>query len=549
LEATIFEGIAITEEDVHKYRNATFRAVDFIHTFFYAPWDRKRLIKLTPSQVDIVDCVQFGFPLRYFSFGEIEEPPEGIVVMAPRQFGKSIAISSAAASLGLMNSMNFCGMIGAQEETSYKLMKKAKWFIDHSIFKDTIVKERMDYLELSNESFLQSHPCSEKSIRGSMYHYLLADEVRDMDENVLFSAALPTTRHGKRWIMITTPHGRKKKFMDYYYKGLETRPIICKKCSEKYSQRSFNVTNFPISGIPEGLFPCVECGGKEYKYGMGMFAVPYVDPWNTPLFTKAQIKSKLDLHDWSPWARQEYLGEIIDEASMVILDEWIKRASAIGAEMKLKNRIDPKKNIVYVLGIDWGRKHDASCFSITHKHRKANRVILDYIETIAGEFDEERSWEAIEDRFINIMKHFKPRLIVPDATGLGDPLLTPMERCIRKNKMKTRILNYPSKKTKGFIISRTTKPELIGELMSRMSAKPTQFAMPPLTEPGISDLATEMLRFECEVDKYTSYIKYGTQTYHDDMLIATALSVWGHKYRVPMKPQIKMFNYAKLVEL
>lgn len=544
------EGLELSPQEVQRYRNATFRAVNFVETYFYAPWDRTNLIKLTKNQKDAIDCIQFGFPLSKHSFEEVPVEPKGVIMIWPRQYGKSYAVAAAAAALSLMFPYCHIGMIGSEEDIAILLMDKSKWFVQNSIFKDQILKERVNFLGLTNGSLLRSHTCSEKSIRGYMYHYLLADEVRWMDESVLFGAALPTTRHGIRWIMLTTPKGRKLKFMDYYYKGLETRPVICTKCKTRYSQADFNITEFPADRIPEGLFPCVECQNETYKYGMGLFAVPHVDAWDSPLFTVAEINATLDMHDWSPWARQEYLGEIIDEASMVFMNEHIQHAIAVGetgAPPRRNVMIRPSKKIVYVMGVDYGKKHDASCFAITHFDRKTGRVVLDYLETIAGEFDVERSYTEIQARLFELAKFYNPYWIVPDATGLGDPLVEEIEDDLRKHRLRCKILNYP-KTTKGFVITKKSKPELIGEFLKRLRAKPIQFEMPGTVEPEIDEFVKEMLRFECEADKHTTYIKYGTQTYHDDRVVAVALSVWGHRQRIWIPTQVKTFNYANLMK-
>ena len=38
----------------------------------------------------------------------------------------------------------------------------------------------------------------------------------------------------------------------------------------------------------------------------------------------------------------------------------------------------------------------------------------------------------------------------------------------------------------------------------------------------------------------TDYVKYGTQTYHDDRVVALALSVWCHKHKPSMIGEIKI---------
>ena len=65
-----------------------------------------------------------------------------------------------------------------------------------------------------------------------------------MDEKILFGASIPTVTHGKRWVCITTPQGRKGKLIEFFFKGLSTRPIICIECRTEQPQTFFNV-DFP----------------------------------------------------------------------------------------------------------------------------------------------------------------------------------------------------------------------------------------------------------------------------------------------------------------
>ena len=66
--------------------------------------------------------------------------------------------------------------------------------------------------------------------------------------------------------------------------------------------------------------------------------------------------------------------------------------------------------------------------------------------------------------------------------------------------------------------------------------------LPPRTEPEIDELVTELLRFECEIVE-GGYIKYGTQNYHDDRVIALALSLWGNKSSNWYFPKVKGYEY------
>jgi len=287
------------------------------------------------------------------------------------------------------------------------------------------------------------------------------------------------------------------------------------------------------------LPPC-KCGAQTWKYGMGTFAIPYLDPWNCSIIDPVELRRELDAHDWSAWARQELLGEIIDEASMVILKEWIVK----NTDKSLRNIMAPIQKTIYSIGADYGRYHDASCFCVTHKDKKDGRIWLDYITTIAGEYDQEKDYFAIKQDLLRVIKEFKPRWVVPDTTGLGDPMVEELGRDIKNEGLRhTKIFNN-KKDRLGFVISKKSKPDLIDNMTTLLARNPPALRLPPASEPEIEDLIKELLRFECKVED-GGYIKYGTQNYHDDRVIAFALSLWpwnkGTNY---YRTSPKLFHYA-----
>ena len=538
----------LSKEIQLKLQKSMYRAVDLIETFFPDPDDVSKRVVLGPYQKDFVDCIQYGFPLSQFKFSEVPNPPDGVIYITRRQVGKSWCCGYACSDLMIIGATTrgrppcFCGIVAASEDESQYLIDKVKYCFDYSDFKPFVAgRPKLDLIKLTNGSFTRSHPCSEKSIRGPKYDYLFIDESAIMEEDILFKAALPTVEHGERWIAITTPQGRVGKFIDYYDKALETRPIICRNCKAEFSQKTFRNATFPRTGnimkMPE-LAPCKSCGGTVYKYGMGLYATPYLDPWKTPIINQEKLKRTLDAHGWSPWARQEYLGEIVDEASMVILNEWIEKNTV----EKLRNVMRVNNRNKYILGVDYGRLHDASSFCITHTDRKSKRIVLDYLETVSGEFDYETDYEGIHKKLGEIIKFYKPMWVVPDATGVGAPQVEQLQKDLRFWNSSTKVFSNRKDKL-GFVISRTSKPDLIGNLITKLSNNPPSLMLPPRTEEEIGELVTELLRFECEIIE-GGYIKYGTQNYHDDRVIALALSIWGNNSSNWYMPKIKGYEYS-----
>jgi len=544
LEAKYFDKLP--QKTLNKLKKASYRAVDLIELFFPNPDDYSKTVVLDPFQKDFIDTIQFGFPLSKFKFNEVTEPIDGVITIWRRQVGKSWSCGYACAGLMILGPTTLghpptrCGIIAASEEESQILIEKVKICYEESDFNDFVTgKPKLDKIKLINKSFTKSHTCSHKSIRGPSYHYTFIDEGAQMEEKILFSAALPTTEHGERWIIITTPAGSKGKLIEMFIKSVASRSIICKKCGASYSQIHFPLSKFPVKNeiwVMPKLPNCENCDDNDYKYGLGTWATPWLNPWTTTVINQAKLKRQLDAHGWSPWARQEWLGEILDEASMVILNEWLVKNTNITR----RNIMELDYKAKYVLGMDYGRLHDAASFCITHYDRSLQRIIVDYLRTVSGEFDFDTDYDAIADHLQEIVSFYKPFWVVPDSTGAGYPEVERVAKEIKYWSPHTRIFSNKkftiktpvNERRLGFQILKSTKPDLIGNLITKLSMNPPQLEMPPRTEPEFDDLCKELLNFECEVMD-GGYIKYGTQSYHDDRVIALALSLWAHR-----KPQI-----------
>lgn len=534
----------LSNDTLNKLKSSMYRAVDLIEMFFPDPEDFTQKVKLGPYQKDFIDTIQFGFPLSKFKFGELKETVDGVIYITRRQVGKSWSCAYAASALMIIGPYRIghpptrCGIIAASEDESIYMIDKVKDCLENSDFNDFIVgRPKQDIIKLANRSYTKAHTCSHKSIRGPSYHYAFLDESRYMEEAILFSAAIPTTTHGERWVALTTPNGSSGLLMENYFKGVSTRPVICRGCGHHYTQAEFSEYNFPeknrIWEMPK-LPPCKICNSLKYKYGVGIFATPFLNPWLSPIIDNKKLKRELDSHGWSPWARQELLGEILDEASMVILNDWIVRST----DITLRNVMKKKAGIRYVLGMDYGRLHDASSFCITHFDKRSQRIIFDFMRTVSGEYDFETDYDGIKDHLKEIVTYYNPFWLIADATGAGYSEVERIEKDLKKWGVTTKLYNSKKMTPKtpkeerrlGYIITKQNKPDLITNLTTTLSSVPPRLALPPKTEPEIKQLVDEMLKFECEV-KDGGYIKYGTQDYHDDRLIALALSLVGHKKR------------------
>jgi len=540
LTSTLFDQLPNTA--INKLQRAMYRCVDLIEAFFPSPDDVNEKVKLYADQVDAIDTIQFGYPLSRFKFAEIEklDQPEGGILMSRRQVGKSILCGYSSAGFNIIGAgfpdykiPCYCGMIAATEDESLELIDKTKYALRESDFNNLLVgRPKVDRIRLKNGSYTRSHPGSLLSIKGKKYHYLFVDEGRWIDEKVLLEGALPTVTHGYRWTTITTPQGTKGWLTESYIKAISERPVICVECLAIYSQKDFLQAEFPIKNeiwkIPS-LPKCKNCGANNYKYGYGYIATPYINPWTCPIIDQDKLKRKLDYYSWSPWARQEYLGELVDEASMIILKEWIDRST----NDRLRNVMRLQTGIPYVLGLDFGRLHDATCFTIIHRDG-LGKIILDYMRTISGEFDIETDWDSIHDQAREIISFYKPIIAVIDSTGMGYREVEAIQKEIKDWSPGTALYHTqknwwkmpPERRRLGFWFDRINKPQLIGSMKSLLSTNPPALEIPPRTEPEMDDFVSELLRYECIIHP-NGYIEYGTQDTHDDRLISYALALWG----------------------
>lgn len=554
----------LSNDALNKLQKSMYRAVDLIENFFPIPDEPGTLIKLYPDQRDLIDTIQFGFPISKFRFSEMEGKVvgEGGICMSRRQVGKSVSFGYTAGALNIIGG-GFpdykvpcrCGMVAASEDAAIELIDKTKFALEESDFNDFITgRTKVDRIKLVNGSFTRAHPCSVKSVRGHKYHYLFGDEGRWMDETVLFHAALPTVEHGFRWFIITTPQGTKGELTRMYMDAVRKRPIICKNCLAEYMRQDFPLAKFPEKNniwVMPSLPPCKKCLSTEYKFGVGYIATPWINPWECSIIDQVKLKARLDYFSWSPWARQEWLGELLDEASSVILNDWIINST----NMKLRNTMTKRIGIRYVLGLDYGRLHDASVFTIVHKDPETKQIILDYMRAVSGKHDFDKDWDYIRAVGKEIIEFFQPSIIMADSTGIGYPEVEKMKKEIHNwspgsviyNSQKNWYKLPPEKRRLGFIFDRINKPQLIGNLKTYFSTNPPVLQIPPKTEPEMDDFVTELLKFDCTIHE-NGYIEYGTQDYFDDRVISFALALWAYSSfskTAKAKPRTVEYNYIK----
>ena len=428
------------------------------------------------------------------------------------------------------------GYMAQKEEFVKKQIRDIKLIFRNSGLNHLIESSLSMEIVLKNGSRITGFPNSEDAIRGYPLNYLILDEAATLDDKVIEAGAIPTTRKaGKRWVMLSTPKGYRGALVKYYNQGLKTRLIICRSCLTEFTMAHFQNVKWDPMYIPPGLPPCPECGyhaedisddtgidkiyiGQTYFYGMGDYTVISVDPFKCSFYPKEEILEELRKGDWNATLRQELLGEIIPEGLGMFKRDWIDKAK----KPQIKNIFDAKPNILYYVGIDFGKSHDNSVVVVGHEDRVTHQAIVDYIKVIESRYHG-RDWEDIKNDIIEVIMHFNPTVIIPDSTGVGDPVVEMMEKDLNRMGWYGKI--YCNKTNKlGFHFDVRSKPDLIENLQQYFARG--KIDLPATTEPWMEFLTNELISFTYEMTS-TNYIKYGVQSEHDDSVIALALFVWG----------------------
>ncbi|PNX48821.1 MAG: hypothetical protein BV459_01515 [Thermoplasmata archaeon M11B2D] len=533
------------EENPAEFRRFQLASISWVHFaeyFFKNPLDEDLPLKLDPPQKAAINAVQFGYDIDMYPWTiPVHKRPKEIVMIWPRQFGKTTAVAVAAACAFIFMVKRFnIATFSVNEDGAKELMDRIKFFIETSPFgymiedfnTTTIIKQ-------GKRVRCTAYPASD-GVRGRSVHLGLIDEAAHIKEKILMGAILYTLRRvGIRWIMLSTPLGFKGSFVEHYNIAMKTRPICCLNCGSVFEQTDsimkIFIHKFGTYHIPDNMPRCPRCDAISWEYGVGEYCVIPVDPFKCSWKTKEQILHELELAGNTPLARQEMLGEIVMEGANVFTREMLENAT----NNKLNNIIKPDPHIRnYVVGMDFGKIHDASVSCVMHYDWARKKAILDHLYIIPATY-QNIDYRDIRDSFLGLVEKYDPMWVCPDATGVGDSVADDMWLDLRERRLRARIYSNKSKqqayfssekmKHKGFIFDIKSKLELINNLVEGFTAR-RDIEIPPRHIPVIDQLWEELLKFSFVVTDNKN-IKYGTQNFHDDTVIALALSYWVARQR------------------
>jgi len=548
--SSLIQDVGIkTSSDMREFLQVSLHWVKFAEKYFKNPDDIEEQLHLEVAQRKAINSLQFGYDIEAVPNNYVlKNPPKIVVMIWPRQTGKTTGVACACATILCLIPGIKLGVMGMSEESAKNLIDRIRQFLINSPFRSQVDKNLKMEIIMKHGGYVKAHSTSQ-GIRGQSYHYLLLDEAAQIDDDIIEGAALDTTRKiGKRVVLLSTPKGYRGSLVQYYQQGLKTRPVICKNCFEEVVQSFFKVGSFDAIAMAKGLPKCPNCGyylpdgpmdsvdlelkqrmeSKTYFYGVGDYTVISINPFTCSFYTKEEILAELYRRGNTPRARQELLGEIIPEGQNVFRREWLEACM----DPAVQNTMKKKAGINYMMGLDFGKIHDNSVIAVGHEDRNTKQVILDYLQIIKSDERGQIEYEDIKNDIIEVAKYFMPIWIIPDATGIGEPIIETMERDLRQIGWRGRI--YSNKNNRlGFIFDMKSKPDLIENLVEYFARQ--KIKIPPEYEWNIDMLVNELLNFSYEMTD-SNYIKYGVQLTHDDTVIALGLMIWGQKHKPWMTP-------------
>jgi len=513
-------------------------------------------------QIDICNYVDYGYDMRAppnpldpngMPFKPLVNP-NVILMKSRRQIGKTEGISFLNSSLAANHENTSCGIISIKEKRAKEVLKKCKWYFEHSDLDWMVEESYVDELHLSNGSMIQSNPKS-GNIRGATYTWLTIDECGYIEDDIIDEAAIPTVsmagrflHYGKPDIILTStpPPSNNCKFHEYYVRGLENRELGCLTCGYRayITDKVFENIRFYERNYV-GNIACPQCKTiNNFIFISNEVVCICPDPWVHPYKSKADIQRELDQKGNTPGAKREVLGEWATDDAGVFLREWLEMC----VDTHLFNDTKVIANTRYVLGIDYGLAKDATVFCVGHLNEDAHTV-MDHIKVIPAMGGQRYSDIRLD--FLRYVIKYRPIFVVPDSTGIGSPIVAQMEQDIAMlshkglyvkveedgtwvekwippiNRLTTQILhNKPNTVHKGFYFDYQSKRELI-EYFVRLFQLGLIRIPPEYRDQNTKVFWKETLAFG--YDSRNNRIIYGTQREHDDSLIAAALMAYGLK--------------------
>jgi len=165
-----------------------------------------------------------GWPLTEAQAHALDLDRRTVVLIAPRQSGKSRSLAVLAVHRAFAEPRHRVLIVSAGEEASKRLLSTIRSVTAHPMLAGSVVDEGQSLVVLSNGSEIRAVPASERQVRGWSVDTLLVDEAAMIDDDLLLSAAIPTTaaRPDARIVLASTPWTTSGPYYDLAMQGVDT---------------------------------------------------------------------------------------------------------------------------------------------------------------------------------------------------------------------------------------------------------------------------------------------------------------------------------------
>jgi hypothetical protein len=233
------------------------------------------------------------------------------------------------------------------------------------------------------------------------------------------------------------------------------------------------------------------------------------------LYTTAQDPEKKDQRHFhftsydNPLLGQDELENLINEMPGTIQKQevyakFMEDSSTVFrnlATCAVSEPAEPARKMRYKMGVDLARLQDYTTISVLDEN--GNQVYIDRFKEV--------DWKIQEERIKRISTKYNNAEVWLDSTGVGDPIYED--------------LNRDGVNVKGYKFDNTSKKQLIQSLMMALEKEEIKILRKDLAPVQYN----EMMIFEYEMTS-SGLIRYNAPPgYHDDCVIALALSNWGYR--------------------
>ena len=191
------------------------------------------MVSAAPSRPDVAaardDLGRFaelvGWPLEEWQLAALRLETRQTCLLSPRQCGKSRSLAVLATWWAYRKPGQVVLVVSASEGAAGRLLRAIQQVSLNPLLSGSVVDETQHRLILSNASEIRSVPASERQVRGYSVDLLLVDEASFVSEDLLVSAAMPTTaaRPDARVVLASTPWGDSGPFHSLVLAGEDGR--------------------------------------------------------------------------------------------------------------------------------------------------------------------------------------------------------------------------------------------------------------------------------------------------------------------------------------